>query len=223
MAFGLDPSDYHTMHSMVWHQLAALQDAGLVEFQNVRGDSWGPPRIHGPIRVVAAWEKIQQTLGISLAELSNQNAENDLLVRPVFERPKESAKNYDMFVLMPFADSLRAVYDDHIKPVAAQLKVSVGRADDFFTAHAVIDDVWSGIFFAKAIVADCTGRNPNVFYEIGLAHVLGKPVVLITQNVKDIPFDVRHIRFIKYTFTPRGMVDFEKSLAETLQGILPLD
>ena len=122
---------------------------------------------------------------------------------------------------MPFFEPLRPVYEDHIKKISRELKLSVARADDFFSAHSVMADVWSGIFFARAVIADCTGRNPNVFYEIGLAHVLGKPVILITQNADDVPFDVRHIRFIHYTFTPRGMVDFERALGETIRNILP--
>jgi hypothetical protein len=55
--------------------------------------------------------------------------------------------------------------------------LSVGRADDIFTVNSVLADVWTAIKGAKAIVADCTSRNPNVFYEIGLAHVLDKKVV----------------------------------------------
>jgi len=67
------------------------------------------------------------------------------------------------------------------------------------------------------VIADCTGRNPNVFYEIGLAHASGKPVILITQNSDDVPFDIRHLRYIQYDYTPRGMRVFEKRLVDTLK------
>jgi len=77
-------------------------------------------------------------------------------------------------------------------------------------------DIWEAICAARIIVADCTGRNPNVFYEAGLAHTVGKPVVLLTQNKDDIPFDLRHIRYIDYEFTPRGMAIFEERLLKTL-------
>lgn len=79
-------------------------------------------------------------------------------------------------------------------------------------------DIWSAIFLADWIIADCTGRNPNVFYEIGIAHTVGKRVILITQDEKDVPFDVRHIRYFNYTFTPRGMKKLEESLTSTLSG-----
>jgi hypothetical protein len=47
---------------------------------------------------------------------------------------------------------------------------------------------------SRVVICDCTGRNPNVFYEIGIAHTLGREVILITQNPEDIPFDLRHLR-----------------------------
>jgi hypothetical protein len=68
-----------------------------------------------------------------------------------------------------------------------------------------MNDIWSMIFSSSVIVAECTGRNPDVFSEIGIAHTLGKPVVLLTQNEYDIPFDAKHIRYLRYEYTLRGM------------------
>lgn len=48
------------------------------------------------------------------------------------------------------------------------------------------------------LLADLTGKNPNVFYELGLAHALSKPVVLITESVENVPFDLRSLRHIVY-------------------------
>lgn len=67
------------------------------------------------------------------------------------------------------------------------------------------------------VVADCTGRNANVFYEIGVAHTLGKPVILLTQSEEDVPTDVIYIRYIKYESTIRGLAKFEKNLRRTLE------
>jgi hypothetical protein len=219
--FGEDPKKFHTGHMVIWHEIEALRDAGLIEFQLSEERKGGEsPMIEGSIEVTPVWERIQQTLGISLAQIAKMDPHHDLVVRPFFERPKNLDRKRDLFVLMPFSEALRPVYEDHIKKVCAEIGLTVARADDFFSAHSVMTDVWSGILFAGAIIADCTGRNPNVFYEIGLAHVLGKPVVLITQSTDDVPFDVRHIRFIQYTFTPRGMADFERTLSETVRSIL---
>ena len=64
-----------------------------------------------------------------------------------------------------------------------------------------MDQVWSGINSAKVLVAELTTRNPNVFYELGIAHTLRKPVVLVSSNDKDVPFDLHHIRVIYYDVT----------------------
>ena len=82
-----------------------------------------------------------------------------------------------------------------------------------------MDEVWQTIYESKIIIADCSGKNPNVFYEIGIAHTIGKPVILITNNRSDIPFDLSHIRYIVYDFTPRGMKEFEKALRITINEI----
>jgi len=121
---------------------------------------------------------------------------------------------------MPFADELKPVYEDHVKAVTQRLGLAAVRADDFFAANLIISDVWNAINQARILIADCTGRNPNVFYELGIAHTLGKPVILIAQSADDIPFDIRHIRTILYNLTPRGMRDFESAVAATLEGEL---
>ena len=66
---------------------------------------------------------------------------------------------------------------------------------------SIIDDICNSILGADVVVADCTGQNPNVFYELGIAHTLGKDVILLTQSIDDIPFDISHLRFIEYENT----------------------
>ncbi|HYM59369.1 MAG TPA: hypothetical protein VEZ11_00605 [Thermoanaerobaculia bacterium] len=126
----------------------------------------------------------------------------------------------DLFVLMPFTDELRPVFDDHIALIANRLGLSAGRADDFFSSRSIVHEIWSAIYSAQLVVADCTGRNPNVFYEIGLAHAIGKKTILISQTLDDVPFDLRHLRSIRYEFAPRGMKDFENDLQATIQMVL---
>jgi hypothetical protein len=79
------------------------------------------------------------------------------------------------------------------------------RADDIWENPAVIQDVVSLIDRSSVVIADCTGRNPNVFYEIGIAHTLGREVILITQNAEDIPFDLRHLRYVTYLNNSEGL------------------
>jgi len=139
-----------------------------------------------------------------------------MVVKPFFGAPHKLSIVTDIFVLMPFSDSLKPVFDDHISHVSTMLDLTVARADNFFTNQSIMSDIWSGICSTQLIVADCTGRNTNVFYEVGLSHSIGKPVILITQKTEDVPFDLRHIRYICYEFTPRGMKDFEDKLMNTI-------
>ncbi|XGV97287.1 MAG: hypothetical protein ACAF41_31755 [Leptolyngbya sp. BL-A-14] len=208
------------MHSWLRDTLYRLREAGLIQFSTKEGDGWGCSDINGKITVLKQWEYIQKALGISLAEVAKLDSNKSLIVKPFFGLPDNFISSADLFVLMPFKVEMKPLYDDHIVKVAADLNLSVARGDDFFTAHSVMLDVWSAICSAKVIIADCTGRNPNVFYEIGLGHALGKPVILITQSNDDVPFDVRHMRYIQYSYTPRGMIAFEKRLSETIKTIL---
>jgi hypothetical protein len=147
---------------------------------------------------------IEQRLGISLT------------ATPIFGAPVQRGSLPQVFVLMPFAPKHRPIYTDHISVVCKNLGLSVGRADDFFSTGSIMADVWSAINFATVLIADCTDRNPNVFYEIGVAHTVGKDTILISQSLDDIPFDLRHLRTIIFEYTPPGMIQFEKTLSSTL-------
>jgi hypothetical protein len=202
--------------------LKDLQRAGLVEVEGIDFDSPSPsPELVTDIKISPTWQRIQETLGISLTSLAKLQDARAMVVIPA-DLPEASRKRKptDIFVVMPFRDELKPIYHVHIRRVCRQLSSSVSRADDFFGVEPVMADIWDAIRAARIIIADCTGRNANVFYEIGLAHVLGKPVVLLSQDEGDAPFDLGHIRFIKYIYTPPGMKKFEKDLKATLSNIL---
>jgi hypothetical protein len=146
-----------------------------------------------------------------------------MTVEPLFGIPGALIEKLDVFVLMPFRAAMLPVYEDHIKPTCASMGLTVRRADDFFTANRVVEDIWKAILSARLIIADCTDRNPNVFYEIGLAHTIGKPTILLTQREEDVPFDLRHLRYIQYQLTPRGMKEFEARFKETLRNVLEIE
>jgi hypothetical protein len=209
--FGIDPESRGTAAYGLRSYLDSLHSAGLVELEH------GPnERFRVRIRLSENWAEIQLALKVSLTELTNLG-DSAIIVTPYFGKPRPASGPADLFVLMPFDPELQPVYEDHIAGSARELGLSLARGDDFFTANAVMSDVWTAIMSARAVVADCTGRNPNVFYEIGLAHAVGKPVILIAQHSDDVPFDLRHLRYIQYEYTPRGMQIFEKRLTDTLR------
>jgi hypothetical protein len=103
------------------------------------------------------------------------------------------------FVMMPFAEPHGNYYSKIYDPAIRKAGLRPVRADDeIFAIGKIIDQIWTGINKAKVLVAELTTRNPNVFYELGLAHALKKPVVLVSANEPDVPFDLKHIRVIYY-------------------------
>jgi len=103
------------------------------------------------------------------------------------------------FVMMPFAEPHENYYSSVYKPAIKNAGLKPIRADhEIFGSGKIMDQVWSGIKAAKVLVAELTTKNPNVFYELGLAHALKKPVVLVSSNEEDVPFDLHHIRVIYY-------------------------
>lgn len=119
-----------------------------------------------------------------------------------FKKLEKSAKvssTDTCFVMMPFSSPLGSYYEKIYKPAIEKAGMTSVRADDeLFGTGKIIDQIWSGINSAKVLVAELTGRNPNVYYELGLAHALQKPVVLVSSNEEDVPFDLNHIRVIYY-------------------------
>jgi hypothetical protein len=106
------------------------------------------------------------------------------------------------FVVMPFAEPLGAYYASVYEPAIKKAGLTAVRADaDIYGTGKIIDQIWSGINSVKVLVAELTKRNPNVLYELGLAHALKKPVVLVSSNEEDVPFDVKHVRVIYYDVT----------------------
>ena len=102
------------------------------------------------------------------------------------------------FVLMPFSEGFEDIYKLGIKAACEDAGAYCERVDEQFFDGSILDRIYNQIGKADVIIADLTGRNPNVFYETGYAHALGKRVILLTQQVEDIPFDFKHYTHIVY-------------------------
>jgi tetratricopeptide (TPR) repeat protein len=129
-----------------------------------------------------------------------------------------------VFVLMPFSDEFREVYESGIKLACEVVGVNYGRADDQRFDRRILDHIYDQIQAAHIIVADMTGSNPNVFYEVGYAHALHKRVILLTKDVQDIPFDLKDHRHIvhagrAYELKPKLIEELKWCLAEPQPNI----
>ncbi len=102
------------------------------------------------------------------------------------------------FVLMPFGSDFDDIYKLGIKEVATSLDVVAERVDEQSFSETILERIYRQIESADFIIADMTGRNPNVFYEVGYAHAKKKPVILMTKDANDIPFDLKHHRHLVY-------------------------
>lgn len=124
------------------------------------------------------------------------------------------------FVLMPFADRFQPIYDDHIRPSVETAGLRCERADEIKGTNLITWDIWEKINRARFLIADLTDQNPNVFYELGLAHAISKDVILLTQSMDFVPFDLKSLRCIIYEFTPRGVQSLEKGLSGTIAALM---
>lgn len=102
------------------------------------------------------------------------------------------------FVMMPFGQWNDLYYKEIFVPAIKEAGFEPVRGDEMFSSGSVVEQIWEQIDKAKVLLADLTGKNPNVFYELGLAHADRKPVVFTSSNLEDVPFDLRHLRVIIY-------------------------
>ena len=111
---------------------------------------------------------------------------------------KESSKRDTCFVITPFDGWFNDYYDKIHKPAIKAAGLDPYRADDLYRSSPIIDDIWRFIKAAKIVLADLSYRNPNVFYELGLAHAIATPAILISESMDFVPFDLRPLRVLIY-------------------------
>jgi hypothetical protein len=126
------------------------------------------------------------------------NDDRWIAVNPViFQRRGYVPKQDHVFIIMPFGPRWSRIVWETIRSTIIDLQFKCIRADEQY-GHQILEDLWQGICEAAIVIADVTGRNPNVYYELGIAHVLGRRVILLTQDSGDIPFDIHIYRHVPY-------------------------
>jgi len=124
--------------------------------------------------------------------------------------------NQICFVIQGFDERLWPVYRDVIKPAVKRCGLTCIRADELFTPGAMIRKILDCINEARVVIADLTGSKPNVLYETGLSHGLNKRVILITQE-DDVPSDLKHLEYIRYTDSIKGATELKESLEHAIK------
>lgn len=146
-------------------------------------------------------------------------ARTHLVITPtVFSIPNQQSENDLVSVMMPFDAAFTPVYAA-IQRSCADASLRCLRADDIWQETAVVQDVFSLLVRSHIVVVDFSGRKPNVMYETGIAHTLGRPVIPISQSLDDVPFDLRHHRVLKYLPNVEGLTSMQATLAERLKTL----
>lgn len=111
---------------------------------------------------------------------------------------ESTSPKFFCFVLMPFSSDFDDIYKFGIKGSCEDANSYCERVDEQIFQENIMERVYNQIAKADLVIADMSERNPNVFYEVGYAHALNKPTILLTQKANDIPFDLNHLPHIIY-------------------------
>jgi hypothetical protein len=137
---------------------------------------------------------------------------------PIWRGRNFTLDELSCFILMPFQDEFFEVYEKAFAPAVERCGLSARHAGEIFGNREIVEDIWDSICRCRLVVADVTGRNPNVFYELGVCHTLGKECVVVTQSDQDVPFDIRHRRYLKYK--PAKPTVLRTNLERTIKAVL---
>lgn len=141
-----------------------------------------------------------------------------MVITPVFSPIDYEIDPKLIFLIMPFSEDWSDDVHHLIRKTCEALRLRVIRADDIFEPDIVINDIWKMIISAGLVIADITAHNANVFYELGIAHTVGKKVVLIRQEGgAKTPFDVAFWRYFEYGLSPLKADEFEQTLTKILR------
>lgn len=124
------------------------------------------------------------------------------------------------FVAMQFGEPYDTIYRTVVRPEAKKLGINVVRIDEVNRPGIIFQDIQRKIEDAKVVIAEITAPNQNVYYEVGYAHALSKPTILLAQRGKELPFDIRSYRVIFYDDSIGGKPLVERTLRGHLHSIL---
>lgn len=157
--------------------------------------------------------------GIEGTPLLQEDGRKRVMICPrEFKVPNDQPNPRLVAVMMPFDAGFATVYEA-IKNACASAGMDCERADHVWEHSAIIQDVFGLIWKSSIVVCDFTNRNPNVFYECGIAHTLGRHVIPLAQHKSDVPFDLQHHRYLAYQPNGEGLSLLSGELSKRLRTI----
>lgn len=199
----LNPNDYTDLRYTDFEKAKRLMDKMLKEYQlNLK-------TILYP----------EQEIGRSKKSLTQKTEESFIKITPlVFTIPTKTIDKNLVSVMMPLSKDFQDVFDT-IKKSCKDAQMDCQRANDIWKNSVIIQDIFELIYTSGIVIADFSKRNPNVFYEVGIAHTLGKHVIPIAQSIDDVPFDLHHHRVQLYHDNAEGRLDLQKALYSRINTI----
>lgn len=192
----------------------------LVRYWTMAHPTDPPAAVELPLEAVAevGWTGAEPDTEVTIHDV------NHVAIAPqVFQLPVDRPREPDLLaVMMPFDAAMTPVYEA-LQSAAAEAGFRCSRADDIWEHPHIMDDVVGLIWRAQVVVADLTGKNPNVFYETGIAHTLGRHVIQITQSIEDVPFDLRSLRTLTYLNNNEGRTALTQRVADKLRALSAAD
>lgn len=121
---------------------------------------------------------------------------------------------------MPFSKELKEIYTDVYKQLCDEKDIDCYRVDEISRPGSISKDIIEGILSSDIVIADLTNQNPNVFYELGIAHCIGNKTIMTAQNIDHVPFDIRDYRVIIYKHNLTGCKELKTNLSNAIDELL---
>ena len=173
------------------------------------------PQFRKPNPRTSFLEILENPIDTPLRLMNREYGGDGIIIDPIFKARNVRVDQKTAFVIMPFGMEWSDGVWKCIHGIAKSEGYECTRGDTIY-GHNVVEDIWEGILAASVVIADTTGRNANVFYEIGMAHTLGKRVILLAQDADDIPFDLKVLRHLIYKDTAAGIAHLQQELPKYL-------
>ncbi|MBJ8363540.1 MULTISPECIES: hypothetical protein [Enterobacterales] len=144
------------------------------------------------------WEDINHLLVESQYKNASRKDSDDDFFKNLGINKNEIVEKRQVFVLTPFNEVFDDIYED-VKSIVSSTGIPCTRGDEEIKTGNILSHIVQLLLESKIIIANIDGRNANVFYELGIAHALGKKTILISSDLSQVPFDMKTQRILFYT------------------------
>lgn len=190
-------------------EIPSSEIKAIASILDIDGSQWGEfTRTHWAVKDVDLFHAL----------LARPKAATSLSPK-VFTIPGGQPEDDLISIMMPFDASFTPVHRA-LSDAVSKEGWRCQRVDDIWQNDAIIQDIVGLIARSRAVICDLSNRNANVFYETGIAHTIGRNVILLARHDSDVPFDLRHLRHVKYMSNGQGIDDLIAQVMPRLRDLM---